>query len=68
MRKVLCEWNQEEIDELATETCECVNARIYTHKKSQKERAHNKKRPIQAHTRHRREHERENEGFLQSGF
>lgn len=43
MRKVLCEWNQEEIDELATETCECVNARIYTHKKSQKERAHNKK-------------------------
>lgn len=25
-------------------------------------------RPIQAHTRHRREHERENEGFLQSGF
>lgn len=35
MRKVLCEWNQEEIDELATETCECVNARIYTHKKSQ---------------------------------
>lgn len=42
MRKVLCEWNQEEIDELATETCECVNARIYTHKKSQKERAHNK--------------------------
>lgn len=28
MRKVLCEWNQEEIDELATETCECVNARI----------------------------------------
>lgn len=30
------------IDELATETCECVNARIYTHKKSQKERAHNK--------------------------
>lgn len=22
MRKVLCEWNQEEIDELATETCE----------------------------------------------
>lgn len=28
--------------ELATETCECVNARIYTHKKSQKERAHNK--------------------------
>ena len=38
----LCEWNQEEIDELATETCECVNARIYTHKKSQKERAHNK--------------------------
>lgn len=36
MRKVLCEWNQEEIDELATETCECVNARIYTHKKSQK--------------------------------
>lgn len=42
MRKVLSEWSQEEIDELATETCECVNARIYTHKKSQKERAHNK--------------------------
>lgn len=34
MRKVLSEWSQEEIDELATETCECVNARIYTHKKS----------------------------------
>lgn len=31
MRKVLSEWSQEEIDELATETCECVNARIYTH-------------------------------------
>ncbi len=37
--KVLCEWNQEEIDELATETCECVNARIYTHKKSQKRKS-----------------------------
>lgn len=34
MRKVLSEWSQEEIDELATETCECVNARIYTHKKT----------------------------------
>lgn len=37
MRKVLSEWSQEEIDELATETCECVNTRIYTHKKSQRE-------------------------------
>lgn len=42
MRKVLCEWNQEEIDELATETCECIDARIYAHKKSQKERAHSR--------------------------
>lgn len=37
--KALEEWSQEEIDELATETCECVDARIYTHKKGQKERA-----------------------------
>ena len=32
-RKALEEWSQEEIDELATETCECVDARIYAHKK-----------------------------------
>lgn len=38
-RKALKEWRQEEIDELATETCECIDARIYAHKKSQKERA-----------------------------
>lgn len=37
--KVLEEWNREEIDELATETCECVDARIYARKKEQKERA-----------------------------
>lgn len=42
MRKVLSEWSQEEIDELATETCECIDARIYAHKKSQKERAHSR--------------------------
>lgn len=30
---------QEEIDELATETCECADARLYAHKKGQKERA-----------------------------
>ncbi len=38
-RKVLEEWGQEEIDELATETCECADARLYAHKKGQKERA-----------------------------
>lgn len=38
-RKALEEWSQEEIDELATETCECADARIYAHKKEQKERA-----------------------------
>ena len=37
-RKALEEWGQEDIDELATETCECSDARIYTHKKGQKER------------------------------
>lgn len=37
-RKALEEWGQEDIDELATETCECLDARIYTHKKWQKER------------------------------
>lgn len=41
-RKALKEWSQEEIDELATETCECIDARIYAHKKSQKERAHSR--------------------------
>lgn len=39
MRKVLCEWNQEEIDELATETCECVNTRIYTQEKPKRKSA-----------------------------
>lgn len=38
-RKALEEWSQEEIDELITETCECVDARIYVHKKGQQERA-----------------------------
>lgn len=38
-RKALEEWSQEDIDELATETCECMDARIYAHKKGQKERA-----------------------------
>ncbi len=37
--KVLDEWNREEIDELVTETCKCVDARIYVNKKRQKERA-----------------------------
>ncbi len=37
-RKALEEWGQEDIDELATETCECLDARIYAHKKGQKER------------------------------
>lgn len=41
-RKALEEWSREEIDELATETCECVDARIYAHKKGQKERAERK--------------------------
>ena len=41
-RKALKEWSQEEIDELATETCECIDARIYARKKSQKERAHSR--------------------------
>lgn len=38
-RKALEEWGQEDIDELATETCECLDARIYAYKKGQKERA-----------------------------
>lgn len=37
-RKALEEWGREDIDELATETCECLDARIYAHKKGQKER------------------------------
>ena len=38
--KVLEEWPQEKIDELVSETCECIEARIYAAKKGQKERAH----------------------------
>lgn len=38
-RKALGEWDTEEINELVTETCECLDARIYAHKKGQKERA-----------------------------
>lgn len=41
-QKALKEWSQEEIDELTTETCECIDARIYAHKKGQKERAHSR--------------------------
>ena len=37
-RKALEEWSQEEIDELITETCECVDARTYVYEKEQKER------------------------------
>ena len=33
VRKALKEWSQEEINELATETCDCANARIYAAKK-----------------------------------
>lgn len=36
------EWQQEEINELVTESCECLEARIYTAEKGQKERAHNR--------------------------
>lgn len=38
-QKALEEWGQEEIDELVTETCECLDARIYSLKKGRKERA-----------------------------
>lgn len=37
---MLEEWPQEKIDELVSETCECIEARIYAAKKGQKERAH----------------------------
>ena len=40
--KVMEEWQQEEINELVTESCECLEARIYTAEKGQKERAHNR--------------------------
>lgn len=39
-RKVLEDWTQEEKDELVTETCECLEARLYAAEKGQKERAH----------------------------
>lgn len=38
--KVLEDWTQEEKDELATETCGCLEAKQYAAKKRQKERAH----------------------------
>lgn len=38
-REALEEWQQEEIDELVTETCECLEARLYANEKGQKERA-----------------------------
>lgn len=41
-RKALEEWGQEDIDELATETCECLDAKIYTYKKGQKERTNDR--------------------------
>ena len=41
-RKVMEEWKKGEIDELTTETCDCIEARIYAAEKSQKERAHSK--------------------------
>lgn len=38
-RKALEEWGMEEINELVTETCGCLDAQIYSSKKRQKERA-----------------------------
>lgn len=40
--KALPEWDEEEINELITEACECDDARTYTHKKGQNEKAHNR--------------------------
>ncbi len=34
------EWTEAEVDELATETCECAGASYYSSRKSRKERAH----------------------------
>lgn len=34
------EWTEKEVDELATETCECAAASYYSSRKSRKERAH----------------------------
>ena len=41
-RRVLAEWSSEEIEELATETCDCWEAKDYMHKKGQQERADKK--------------------------
>lgn len=40
--KVIEDWEQGTIDELITESCECLEARIYTAGKGQKERAHSR--------------------------
>ena len=42
VKKVLMKWTDEETDELVTETCECMEAELYTEKKRRKERAHNR--------------------------
>ncbi|MCI8627355.1 MAG: hypothetical protein HFI40_14010 [Lachnospiraceae bacterium] len=39
-RKALPEWTQEEINELATEFCDCFTAEDYTRKKNRMERAY----------------------------
>ena len=39
-RKALPEWTQEEINELATEFCDCFTAEDYTRKKNRTERAY----------------------------
>ena len=39
-RKALPEWRQEEINELATEFCDCFTAEDYTRKKNRMERAY----------------------------
>lgn len=40
--KVMEDWEQGTIDELITESCECLEACIYTAEKGQKERAHSR--------------------------
>ena len=39
-RKALPEWTQEEVNELATEFCDCFTAEDYTRKKNRMERAY----------------------------
>lgn len=38
--EVPAEWTAEEADELVTECCECLDAKLYTGRKMRKERAH----------------------------